>query len=375
VDRFGQPAPKVKAILLYGHDNPVDGAVLDVLLRKAREIRHTLGIAVPVPMESETVMEAVLKALFFRTPTVEQLSLFDEPIIQNIHHRWDEAAAREQESRTRFAQRAITPEEVERELKETDSVLGNPDAVQRFVLNACQRLDIPVQEGRNGQWTITNLTQLPEMVRTTVPAMNDLWRVTFTTPAPEGSTYLGRNHPFVSALAQYLLEAALTRGEKAPVTRCGVMKTHTVERRVVLFLLRLRFLLTSPEEKETDGEETHPRLAEEVFVCGFRGFPPDRLEWLHGDESLNLLHNARADVNITAQERHEVLSEVLDWWPDLQRVLEPLIEQRARKLEDAHRRVRAAAHLPRRGVSVRPHMPPDLLGTFVLLPVPRGVVR
>ena len=41
VDRFGQQAPEVKACLLYGKDNPIDGIVLDVLLRKVREIKRT----------------------------------------------------------------------------------------------------------------------------------------------------------------------------------------------------------------------------------------------------------------------------------------------------------------------------------------------
>src|SRR5712691_10075542 len=39
VDRFGQKATEVKACLLYGADNPIDGIVLDVLLRKATAIR------------------------------------------------------------------------------------------------------------------------------------------------------------------------------------------------------------------------------------------------------------------------------------------------------------------------------------------------
>lgn len=37
VDRFGQKSSPVKAILLYGADNPIDGAVLNVLLKKGRE--------------------------------------------------------------------------------------------------------------------------------------------------------------------------------------------------------------------------------------------------------------------------------------------------------------------------------------------------
>ena len=44
VDRFGQMSPTIKAVLMFGRDNPVDGAVLDVLLRKARDIYHTLGV-------------------------------------------------------------------------------------------------------------------------------------------------------------------------------------------------------------------------------------------------------------------------------------------------------------------------------------------
>ncbi|MDW8319638.1 MAG: helicase-related protein, partial [Anaerolineae bacterium] len=37
VDRYGQPARRVKVIRYYGADNPVDGVVLDVLLKKAHE--------------------------------------------------------------------------------------------------------------------------------------------------------------------------------------------------------------------------------------------------------------------------------------------------------------------------------------------------
>ena len=47
---------------IFGRDNPVDGAVLDVLLRKAAKSTG-LGVRVPMPMDSETVMEAVLHSL------------------------------------------------------------------------------------------------------------------------------------------------------------------------------------------------------------------------------------------------------------------------------------------------------------------------
>jgi len=363
VDRFGQPAKKVKAVLLYGKDNPVDGAVLDVLLRKAKEIYRTLGISVPVPMDSETVMEAVLRALFLRAEP-KQLTLFDD--VRDIHERWDRSAERERESRTRFAQRAIKQEEVEKELRETDSVLGDPETVRRFVLNACQRFDMTVIPNSDGTYTIADLSRLPDRIRSSAPQIES-WRITFDTPASEGATYLGRNHPFIAALAQYLLEAALTEGNEAPVSRCGVLRTRAVDRRTALMLLRLRFMLEQPEGPEL--------LAEEVLVTGFWGFPPDRLEWIPDGDALNLLRLAQPESNVPATERREVLEEVLGWWKDIQEPLEDIVAQRARKLEEAHRRIRSSAQMPRRGLKVRPQLPPDLLGVLVFLPVPKGVGR
>jgi superfamily II DNA or RNA helicase len=392
VDRFGQPAPEVKAILLYGRDNPVDGAVLDVLLRKAKEIYASLGITVPVPMDSETVMEAVLNALFFRAPQIGRqlaLPLMDLNIndtqrvdVATLHRLWQEEAEREQENRTRFAQHAIRPEEIARELEETDAILGDSRAVERFVLNACQRLGAVVHPMNNGVWRLSNLGELPEMVRIHLPAdaqQDREWRVCFEMVPHRRDTsaaILGRHHPFVEALARYLLEAALTRGAEAPVPRCGVVRTTQVTRRTVLFLLRLRFLIQEPPKPSL--------LAEEVVVTGVRGLPPGSVEWLDapgeghhpsGGTVLSLLENLQPAGIIEPAERRESIKEVLDAWPALQEGgLRSLVERRARRLQDAHCRVRAAAGQSS-SVQVEPHWPPDLLGILVLLPVPKGVVR
>lgn len=373
VDRFGQPAKEVKAVLFYGTDNPIDGAVLDVLLRKAKEIYRTLGVSVPVPTDSETVMEAVLKALFSRAKKPQQLRLFDVDEVKNVHDQWDRTAEREKESRTRFAQRTIKPGEVERELKETDSVLGDPNSVESFVLNACQRLNVTVENQKDGTFTIVNPKELPEQIKSSVTQLED-WDVIFTVPAPEGVTYLGRNHPFVAALAQYLLESALSRDGTKGVSRCGVIRTESVNRRTTLMLLRLRFLLKKPDKS--------PLLAEETFIAGFQGFPPDRLEWLsdergclNGTLALDLIQKARPESNISDSFQKENLEEILSWWDELQEELEELINRRAEKLDSAHRRVRASARLKRRGLKIQPQLPPDLLGILVLLPVPLGVRR
>ena len=43
VDRFGQKAPEVRVVTYYGTDNPIDGVILDVLIRKHKSIKSDLG--------------------------------------------------------------------------------------------------------------------------------------------------------------------------------------------------------------------------------------------------------------------------------------------------------------------------------------------
>src|SRR5262245_25257295 len=49
VDRFGQEKPEVRVVTYYGTDNPIDGVILEVLIRKHKAIKSDLGVAVAVP--------------------------------------------------------------------------------------------------------------------------------------------------------------------------------------------------------------------------------------------------------------------------------------------------------------------------------------
>ena len=66
VDRFGQKAREVRSTMLYGEDNPVDGAVLQVILRKAESIRKELGVLVPMPDDEGKLTQALLNAVLLR---------------------------------------------------------------------------------------------------------------------------------------------------------------------------------------------------------------------------------------------------------------------------------------------------------------------
>ena len=65
VDRYGQESKDVRVITYYGTDNPIDGVILDVLIRKHKSIKSALGVTVAVPTSSEQIAEALFEAALF----------------------------------------------------------------------------------------------------------------------------------------------------------------------------------------------------------------------------------------------------------------------------------------------------------------------
>jgi len=399
VDRYGQPAKRVKAVRFFGRDNPVDGVVIEVLLDKARQIHRTLGTHVPVPEESESVTQAVLEALFLRgrrRGDAQQLLLdLGVPEVAELHKRWERDAERERINRSRFAQRALKPEEVQRELEATDAVLGDPGAVREFVLAAAQRVGLSITKDRRpGVYRVAvspeALATVPEPIRLALSRHSPFairhspshWLISFDSPTPEGAEYLGRNHRFVAALARFLFEEALqgassqwrAASSDKRVSRCGVIRTRAVATLTTILLLRVRYLIEQPQ--------TRPLLSEEVLVVGYRDRGKNQAEWLEDAEALQLLAEAKPDANIPMAEKRELVERALralsEWriangeWDKehpIQRAIWDRVAQRASELADAHKRIRQSVALKARGLEVKPQFPPDLIGIFVLQPM------
>ena len=202
VDRFRQSAPVVETALLYGADNQIDLVVLDVLIRKAQTIRRHLGISVPVPVESDRVVQAVVDSVLLRGPARgAQLQLpFVEAGVSRLHHEWDEAAEREGRQRAYFAQHGIKPDEVKRELDAVDPVLGDAATVRRFLANAAQRFNGELHATRrDGVFELLPGTMRDRLAERGFGAP---LRVTFDRLADETALYLGRTHPIVAAYCE-----------------------------------------------------------------------------------------------------------------------------------------------------------------------------
>src|SRR5690606_19346525 len=149
VDRFGQQKSVVRASLIYGENNPVDGAVLEVILRKAERIRRELGVPVPVPDDDHSITEALMRAVMLRrgqlTGQVELFSFDQIQEVRDLNVRWSSLAEKMKRNRTVFAQRRLKPEEVLPEWERTQAALGDQDDVRRFVTRAMARLNAAVE--------------------------------------------------------------------------------------------------------------------------------------------------------------------------------------------------------------------------------------
>lgn len=359
VDRYGQPRKQVKAVLLYSPDNVIDGIVLNVLVRKAREIYKSTGVSVPVPVNSESVMKAVIRGLF-EGKDPEQMTLGLGGIdIQRLHAEWDITAQREKISRSRFAQHGINPAEVAKEVEATDEVLGDPSAVRDFLVEAAPRVGFTLTP-RNNHFVLDPSKPLSEV------AVRLGWKkppeIVFDSPPPEGlddAVALVRNHPFVVALSERVFGEAFKPEPNHKFARCGAAFTDTVKTRTAILLLRIRYRLTT-------RRHNIDQFAEEVITTGFS--PSEQgLVWLQANDkaTLALLESVIPKGQITQQERREQVSWGLQVIEGARADLERIASERAKEAETAYARLRE--QIGGSQITVTPH-PPDILGVYVLLP-------
>ena len=369
VDRFGQKAPIVKACLLYGADNPIDGIVLDVLLRKVREIKRTTGINVPFPEDSQSIIDTITQALLLnpnrRIETsgepqqlVFDFSRFDEAADAKTHvtRKVDEAAAREKTSRSIFAQHAVKAEEIEVDLRECDDAIGDPGDVEAFVTSALNNLfGVQVIKDPKGYRIVMGnlLPQLHDLLPSEDPV-----KVSFESPTPEGYHYLGRNHRFVEQLCHLIMANTLGRVDKR-AARAAVIRTRQVSVKTTLLLFRCRNVIEQRKDR-------HQIVAEEMLVWGWRGTPQHR-EFLEQAEAGALLNEARASSDLSPQARAAFLENELRLLDDMAPEFDMVAEQQSKRLVEAHERFSSLMD-HRRYQVVYPVLPMDLLGVYVLLP-------
>lgn len=219
--------------------------------------------------------------------------------------------------------------------------LGSADAVERLVLNACRRLNLPIGElpAEDG-WEL-DLTRLEDNRQ----ALNERLR----------------NHD---------LGGKLRLSFRSPA-RASVIRTKAVTRRTQVLVLRLRHQLHQERWTGKGYEPLPDLLVEECLTAQVNG---DGLEPLEGAAALELFE-APASGNLDSGQRQQWLQEAVAEIDALQPALSALAQLRAQQAEDDHRRVREASlrsgELLRMRFRCEPILPVDVIGLIVLLPAPQ----
>lgn len=366
VDRYGQPREVIKVVTLYGKDNQIDSIVLRVLLRKHRAIRNSLGISVPIPVESSEVIEAIFEGLLFhegRPATAQVLPGFEEymaPKQQALFDEWDFVADREKRSRTMFAQETIKTEEVAQELRAAQEAVGSGVNVADFMRDVVRMHGGVVSQNHAAHF---DLAEVPRALRESVGNLAK-FTARFELPVRDDQLYLTRTHPIVEGMATYVMDSALDPIGDGIARRAGAIRTSQVETRTTVLLIRLRYHLIT----RADGDERQ-MLAEDVQLVAFQG-APENATWIDSARAETLLL-ADPDENIHPSQAADYVRHVVQGFDYILPHLNTVAEQRAGELLDQHRRVRTASRM--RGVryAVEPQLPPDVLGIYVYLPAIR----
>lgn len=361
VDRFGQPAELVRSIMMFSPDSAIDGAVLDVVLRKAEEIRKATGITVPLPDERGPVTDALMAAVMLRQGKSQQLA-FDlrlEDGTRAMEARWRDASENEKKSRARFAQNAMKPQEVAPEWEKVRTLLGSPEDAKTFIERAMSRFGVPLESRKT--LLVAHVHALEAGLKERLGQRNLIGsvRLAMTEPAPSGTALLTRTHPLTATLAEALVEASLDPEALSGlgIGRVGAWPTSAVQQMTRLALLRIRFKLTVHARRE------RLLLAEEAALVAIQG---GRI--VAAGEVARKLLNTPADADLAPSARDRFIAKAKEDLPGLlDGPLAEFVRTRAEELMQDHARLRAAAGSASR-VTVEAVLPPDVIGLFVLMP-------
>ncbi|MDP2739272.1 MAG: DEAD/DEAH box helicase [Pseudorhodobacter sp.] len=361
VNRFGQPAELVRSIMMFSPDSAIDGAVLEVILRKAEQIREATGVTVPLPDNRGPVTDALMASMMLRRGGTRQLALdlrLDDGT-KAMETRWRDASESEKKSRARFAQNAMKPQEVAPEWEKVRTLLGSPADAKVFIERAMSRFGVPLEPRKTLLVAHVHALEAGLKERLAQRSLTGSVRLAMVEPAPSGTALLTRTHPLTATLAEALVEASLDPEALSGlgIGRVGAWPTTAVQQMTRLALLRIRFKLTVHARKE------RLLLAEEAALVALQGG-----KIVASGEAARALLNTPATSDLALSARDRFIGKAKEELPSLlDGPLAEFVRVRAGELMQDHARLRAAAGSASR-VTVEAVLPPDVIGLFVLIP-------
>ncbi len=361
VDRFGQTAPEIKTYVLYGEDNAMDTFVMDVLIRKVREIQKSIGVSINIGENSKSIMAEAAKRILFDKSSGMQSRLFADTE-ESVTNELELARKKGENLRSIFAHERIDPVAIKQDLEAVDEAIGDVDTVASFVQGAMAQLGGVCKS--DGIGFVLQPQNLPPHIRRFFGKDQQV-KISFISPTPKGYKYIGRNHAFVEQLCHFLLAIAFEPNpEYGKMARVCEIQTDAVISRTALIMFRVRNVI-----KEVAAQRES--VAEEMYLWGYRS-NAGSMETIEYKEAKNLLMAAKALSNLPVERQVQDIQEELKRFDTMKPQFIELANQRADNLVEAHGRFKDLIG-GRRYEKATPVLPPDVMGVYILMPKPKAL--
>lgn len=362
VDRFGQSSPSTKAYMLYGDNNPMDNFILDVLIRKVREIQKSIGVTISIGESNKSLMTELTNKILKSEKTFgDQITLFQEEAL--VKDELEQARKKGKRLRSIFAQESVDKEMISKDLEEVHEAIGDIKTVEDFVIHAMKLLSVIVRKTEEGfRLQLTNLplhlkaALLTEREKEKNP---DQLLISFKSPTPKKHKYIGRNHRFVEQLCHYVLAQAFENENPYGLARTTVAQVDEVKLKTTLVMFRVRNVV---KEVRSRNES----VAEEMFLWGYQG-SGEQFKTLSYSQAKDLLLNAVPKTNMSLERQAQLLESELASFEEKKDLFIEIATERADKLVEAHGRFKSLIG-GRSYEKSTPILPPDVMGVYVLLP-------
>ncbi len=368
VDRFGQTSKSIKAYMIYGDNNPMDNFILEVLIRKVREIQKSIGVTISIGESNKSLMAELTNKILHSKSEETQLTLFKEDQVR-INADLEKAREKGVKLRSIFAHESVKPELIKKDLDEVNEVIGDMQTVEQFVTHAMAMLGVILRKEKRGY--IIQLINLPAHLKMALLTQREQERnvsellISFESPTPKQHRYIGRNHRFVEQLAHFVLAQAFEKDNTYDLARTTATQVAEVDRKTTLVMFRVRNVV---KELRANMES----VAEEMFLWGYRGAGNDA-EQLSYAEAKKLLVEALPLTNMSAERQRELLETELNSFEDKKEEFIKIATERADKLVEAHGRFKSLIG-GRSYEKSTPVLPPDVMGVYILLPKPQQLI-
>jgi superfamily II DNA or RNA helicase len=361
VDRFGQTAEQIKSYILWGENNPIDKTVLEVLIRKVRDIQKAIGVTIPLGEASQSVMDEVLQEVFLKgEQEAKQLQLFSDNQ-EKISNELEEARVKAERLRTIFAHETVDKEKIKEDLDEVDEAIGDVDTVEHFVTQSLIHLGASVEKNNEGYNLFPQ--NLPQHLKSYFGDKQKV-KISFCSPTPKKHLYIGRNHKFVEQLCQLMLALAFDgHPDYQNVARASEIQTDKINRKTTLIMFRVRNVIKEANTKKDV-------VGEEMYLWGYEG-TGNNSRILDYSEAKNLLMEARSLSNLSKERQKQDLQKELTQFKELEPQFIDLARKRAEHLVEAHGRFKELVG-GRRYEKAEPVLPPDVMGVYILMPKPKN---